>query len=137
MREGLPSAAVVAYDPRAFAQSVVRYAGAAETNLGVIEDLGSQLKPILANAKKVLETEGPTLAVDHLDRISIIYDRLVKAGLNLVKATDELSRLQSFLSGGPDSRPDLSSLSEVELRSLLAGAIKTLGITDLKQLLDA
>jgi hypothetical protein len=128
------SGPIVAYEPVALAQSVRRYASAAERNLGVLDDLGDQLKPLLEKMKNVLEKQPAALAIDDFDRVTIIYDRLVKAGLNLVKATDELSRLQSFLSGGPDSRPDLSSLGEIELRAIVLTAVKSLGITDLKQL---
>lgn len=111
-----------------------RYSTIAEKNATALEQLGEQIKPLLDIAKTVLDTTAPNDALDSVERVTIVYDRLVKAELNLVKATDELSRLQSFLSGGPDSRPDLSSMGEIELRQTLRAALKELSITDLSQL---
>jgi hypothetical protein len=125
---------LAAYDATALDASVRRYVGVAERNVAAMESLGEQIKPMLDVLKPVLEQVGPATVLDDFDRVTIIYDRLVKAGLNLVKATDELSRLRSFLSGGPDSRPDLSSMSEVELRQIVLVAVRALGITDLKQI---
>jgi len=115
------------YDAAALDKSVRRYVSIAERNLAVLEDLGAPLGEKVKAEVANLDAESA----------SIIYDRLVKAGLNLVKATDELSRLRSFLSGGPDSRPDLSSMSEIELRAVVLAAVQSLGITDLKQLRDS
>ena len=126
--------ALVAYDPAEMDRSVRRYVGVAERNIEAMEQLGEQIKPLLEVLKPVLEGTQSDDALDNVERVTIIYDRLVKAGLNLVKATDELSRLRSFLSGGPDSRPDLTSASEVELRAILVSAVRKLGITDLRQL---
>ena len=100
----------------------------------MLDDLGDQIKPLLELLKPVLEGSKSATVFDDVERVTIIYDRLVKAQMNLTKATDELARLGSFLSGGPDTRPDLSSLGEIELRMILLAGIKTLGITDLKQL---
>lgn len=126
--------ALVAYDPAALDASIRRYVGVAERNIGAMEQIGTQITPLLELVKPLLEAAAPGAALENAERVTIVYDRLVKAGLNLVKATDELSRLRSFLSGGPDSRPDLSSLSEVELRAIVLEAVKALGITDLRQL---
>jgi len=126
--------ALVAYDPAELDRSVRRYVGVAERNIEAMEHLGEQIKPLLEVLKPVLAGTQAGDALDSVERVTIIYDRLVKAGLNLVKATDELSRLRSFLSGGPDSRPDLTSASEIELRAILVEAVTKLGITDLKQI---
>jgi hypothetical protein len=126
--------ALVAYDPAELDRSVRRYVGVAERNIEAMEQLGEQIKPLLEVLKPVLEGTQSHDALDNVERVTIIYDRLVKAGLNLTKATDELSRLRSFLSGGPDSRPDLTSASEIELRAIVVSAVRALGITDLKQL---
>lgn len=123
-----------AYDPVALGESLRRYAKAAEKNLALLDSFGDQIQPLLDKLKPLLESSGPLDVRDDVDRVTIVYDRMVKAGLNLVKATDELSRLQSFLSGGPDTRPDLSSLGEIELRTMLREAIRALGVTDLSQL---
>lgn len=119
---------VVGYDPVALDEQVRKYVGIAEKNLALLEDLGA---PLAAGIKA--EVEAKSLDAEST---SIIYDRLVKAGLNLVKATDELSRLRSFLSGGPDTRPDLSSLGEVELRAIILGAVRALGVDDVRKLME-
>lgn len=125
-----------AVDPAALAQSVRRYVGVADRNIAAMEALGEQITPLLEKVKPLLERSNPDAALDDAERVTIVYDRLVKAGLNLVKATDELHRLQSFMQGGPDSRPDLTGASEVELRRIVVAAVRTLGITDLKVLLE-
>ncbi|MCI0632776.1 MAG: hypothetical protein L0206_02490, partial [Actinobacteria bacterium] len=124
----------VAYDAHALGLSVRRYVSSAERNLAILDDLGHQIEPLVAKLKPLLESSPAAAAFDDIERVTIVYDRLVKAGLNLVKATDELSRLQSFLSGGPDSRPDLTSASEIELRAIVVQAVRALGITDLREL---
>lgn len=118
---------VVGFDPAALSAQVTRYVGIAEKNIALLEKMGTPLADLVK-----AEMEAKSLDAEST---SIIWDRLVKAGLNLVKATDELSRLTSFLSGGPDTRPDLSSLSEVDLRGILVVAIKALGVTEVQKLL--
>jgi len=114
---------MVAYDPVELDRNIRRYVGIAERNLASLETIGEQIAPLLEKA-----------ALSDIESATIVYDRLVKAGLNLVKAIDELSRLRSFISGGPDSRPDLSAMGEIELRAVLIAGVRALGITDLKQL---
>ncbi len=121
------SGPVVGYDPVALDDQIKRYVRIAERNAGIVEELG----PVLAD-----KIRAETASLD-AESTSIIYDRLVKADLNLVKATDELARLRSFLSGGPDTRPDLSSLSEIELRGLFVTAIRALGVAQVQELIDA
>ncbi len=116
LRSGGP---VVAYDPADLDKQLAKYLSVAEKNLALLESMGTPL------ADKV-RTETTGLDVE---AVSIIYDRLVKAGLNLTKALDELSRLRSFLAGGPDTRPDLSSMGEIELRGVLLMGIKALGLS--------
>lgn len=118
---------VVGFDPVALDEQIRRYVGIAERNASIVEELG----PVLAEK---IRAETATLDAEST---SIIYDRLVKADLNLVKATDELSRLRSFLSGGPDTRPDLSSLGENELTQLFVGAVRALGVAKVQQIIDA
>lgn len=119
---------VVAYDPVDLDKQLKRYLGIAERNAQIVEELGPKLAE-----KARIEADGLDL-----ESTSIVYDRLVKADLNLVKALDELSRLRSFLSGGPDTRPDLSSMGEIELRGVLLMGIKALGLTfdDLRKLME-
>ena len=127
---------LVAYDPAELTRNIRRYVGVAGRNLHLMEELGEQIVPLLEPLRAAFSGVQTADALDHVERTTIVYDRLIKSGLNLVKALDELHRLQSFMSGGPDSRPDLSSASEVELRTIVIEAVKALGITDLRQLSD-
>jgi hypothetical protein len=124
---------VVAYDAKSLQLNVRRYVKAAETNLAALESIGDQMEPLLAQFRDAVERDAVEGTVA-LERISVVYDRLVKAQMNLGKAVDGLARLESFLDGGPDSRPDLSSMSEIELRAIVLGAVKALGITKLEDL---
>jgi hypothetical protein len=125
---------LVAYDPAELDRSIRRYVGVAERNIAAMEEIGKQIEPLLELLKGAGLGTAPGTLLNDVERLTIVYDRLVKSGLNLTKATDELSRLRSFLSGGPDSRPDLTSASEIELRAIVVSAVRALGITDLKQL---
>jgi len=118
---------VVGYDPVALDEQIKRYIGIAERNSKIVEEIG----PVLAD-----KIRAETASLD-AESTSIIYDRLVKADLNLVKATDELSRLRSFLAGGPDTRPDLSSLGENELTGMFVAMVRALGVTKVQQVIDA
>ena len=108
-------------------EQIKRYIGIAERNSKIVEEIG----PVLAD-----KIRAETASLD-AESTSIIYDRLVKADLNLVKATDELSRLRSFLAGGPDTRPDLSSLGENELTGMFVAMVRALGVTKVQQVIDA
>jgi hypothetical protein len=128
-----PKGPVVAYDARSLQLNVRRYVQAAETNLKALESIGDQMEPLLAQFRDAVEKDAVEGTVA-LERISVVYDRLVKAQMNLGKAVDGLARLESFLEGGPDSRPHQSSMGEQELLALVVSVVKQLGITDLKQL---
>lgn len=134
-----PAGPLVAYDPAELDKSIQRYVRVAERNISALEEIGGQITPLLERVKPLLEKIGADEVLDHTERITIVYDRQVKASMNLTKAIDELARLRSFLSGGPDSRPDLSAASEIELRAILVKSIQALGLTpdDLRQLLAA
>jgi hypothetical protein len=127
------SGPAVAYDAKTLRLNVRRYVGIAERNLDALEKVGDQMQPLLDEFRAAVDRDAVEGTVT-LERISIVYDRLVKAQMNLVKATDGLARLESFLDGGPDSRPDLSSMGEQELLALVVSVVKQLDITDLKQL---
>ena len=133
--DGVPGP-LVAFDPAVLARNVARYVGVAERNLHLMEELGEQIVPLLEPLRAAFSGVQTADALDHIERATVVYDRLVKSGLNLVKALDELHRLQSFMAGGVDSRPDLSSLGEIELRAVVIRAVAALGITDLRQLTD-
>ena len=88
----------------------------------------NSLKPVLEQAISNLQLAAPgTDSVQEAERVAAIFEKVSRASLNLVKATDELTRLRSFLDGGPDSRPDLTSRGELELRVIVLEAVKALG----------
>lgn len=79
-----------------------------------LTELGERLTAMLAAG--TLDEAGITT------RVSRLVDWLEKYGrtsLTLTKVLDEVARLRSFVAGGADSRPDLSSLSDVELARII------------------
>lgn len=111
------------YIPETLDPTLRTYLGACERAVTLAESLGPRVKATLDRVASAPEEP----AFEEAEMLTILYDRLSKAGLNLVKAVDELSRLRSFLAGGPDSRPDLSSRGEQELRTLLLETCEKLG----------
>ena len=92
-----------------------------------IESVNS-LKKALEQAIVNMQLAAPgTDSVQEAERVAAIFEKVSRASLNLVKATDELTRLRSFLDGGPDSRPDLTSRGELELRVIVLKAVQQLG----------
>jgi len=55
-------------------------------------------------------------------------EKLSRAFAALTKTVDEAARLQEFLSGGPDSRPDLSNASDGELIETLIEVVIARGL---------
>jgi hypothetical protein len=55
-------------------------------------------------------------------------EKLSRAFAALTKTVDEAARLQEFLSGGPDSRPDLSNASDGELIETLIEVVLARGL---------
>lgn len=105
------------YAPEELDLSIKRYLGICETNVKLVSDLAPKLEKLIEQVAKL--EDDPSAALVVANQVTILYDRMTKAGLNLVKAADELSRLRSFLAGGPDSRPDLSMKGEHELLDIL------------------
>ena len=91
----------------------------------LLEVMGPKLAAILDSVAAL--PAGPD-ALGDAESLTLLYDRMTKAGLSIVRALDELSRLRSFLAGGPDSRPDLSHRGEHELRQLLLDACDKMGL---------
>lgn len=112
------------FEPTGLDPTLRKYVTFAEENMRLLEVMGPKLSAIIE--RLAASPEGPT-AIRDAEDITLIYDRMSKAGLNIVRALDELSRLRSFLAGGPDSRPDLSHRGEHELRTLLLDACEKLG----------
>lgn len=111
------------YPPEELDKALRKYVAVAEQNMRQVESLG----PRVEEALKALEGAEGEDALDTANKMTILYDRMTKAGLNVVKAIDELTRLRSFLAGGPDSRPDLTVRSEIELRAMILTAVKSMG----------
>jgi hypothetical protein len=51
-------------------------------------------------------------------------EKYARIALSLTKVTDEAARLRSFVAGGADQRPDLSSLSDAELSEVVLNAAR-------------
>lgn len=104
--------------------SIAKHLEACEISISGVNALKATLEAALENLRNAVP--GPS-AVEEADRVSVIFERLTKASLSMVRAVDELTRLRSFLDGGPDSRPDLTSRGELELRVIVLKAVQQLG----------
>jgi len=96
-----------------------------------VERIRGGLEPCLDKLRQALEArlaagtlEGPELAAE-ADRQITWLERYARVAATFTKIVDETARLRSFLAGGADSRPDLASLSSVELRKVIKGALAT------------
>lgn len=102
---------------------------ASEKNIRIAETLGPKIEEavttLIAVIKAATDYDG---AIAQLEDLTRLHERFTKANLNLVKSTDELTRLRSFLAGGPDSRADLTVMGEIQLRALVFTAVKNLGL---------
>lgn len=118
------------YDASELDSSIKKYLVVCERTIRHAEHIGKQVSTYLERLDSA--PAGPDGTMADASQATTLLERLTKAGLNLVKATDELSRLRSFLAGGPDSRPDLSGSGEAELRKMLLVAVLALGwkVTD-------
>ena len=112
------------YEPENLDAALAKHIKAVENTVFQAEGLGKQVESALANMKAALGTEN---ALREADRVVAIFERLAKSCLYFVKCTDELTRLRSFLAGGPDSRPDLSSKCEADLVKEVLAAVKAMG----------
>jgi hypothetical protein len=107
----------VGYDATQLDPLIADYIAVVERAVGQVKALGDKLEPLIKNA----DLDDPAAA-------TLLYDRMAKAALNVTKALDELSRLRSFVDGGPDSSKELTAKSEVELRAMLLTALPKLGL---------
>jgi hypothetical protein len=116
----------LAYEPDALDRQIRTYVAVCERSAVIAEHLAKKAEAAMeAVAKRPLRGGAKTMA--EAKELTQLHERLSKANLNLVKAMDELSRLRSFLAGGPDSRPELTHKSEVELRALVLEIAPRLG----------
>ena len=95
-----------------------------------VERIRAGLEPQLDLMRQRLDKalEDPTAITDevlnaNINRQLVWLESYAKISLTFTKVVDESSRLRSFLAGGADSRPDLSSLSDTELRKLIKSAV--------------
>jgi hypothetical protein len=116
----------VGYEPHRLDETINSHIGACEKAIRIAESLGKKVGEAVEHVSQ-LTLSGGSSAVDDADKLSALHERMTKATLNLVKATDELSRLRSFVAGGPDSRTDYTGKSEVELRQMLFEHVRALG----------
>jgi len=117
--ENLPTG----YHPEELDQTIQKFIAVAEVNIRHAQRLSKRVEDALA-ALDDGKAEDP---VEHANKMTIIWERLAKTGMALVKSTDELTRLRSFVAGGPDSRPDLTVKGELQLRTIVLAAVKQLG----------
>ena len=121
---GLLPQSQAGYEPEALDKALENGVRACERVIFQTESLGKQVETALENMKASLG--GPD-ALHEAERVVLVFERMTKSCTYLVKCTDELTRLRSFLAGGPDSRPDLSAKSESDLVKEVLAAIKGLG----------
>lgn len=121
------------YEPGALDQAIQKYVAIAETNIRHAALLEKRVQEALENIQ-VAESDD---RLDYANKITILWERLAKTGMALTKALDELTRLRSFVAGGPDSRPDLTVKGELQLRGIVLQAVKMLGKEAVMEVLDA
>lgn len=118
----LEQAPPAGYEASKLDDTLRSYVAVAEKSIRHAESLGKRVEKVLDELAKT------PAAADQAGEVTMLYDRMTKASLQIVKAMDELTRLRSFLAGGPDSRPDLTVKGELDLRAIVLTAVKTLGL---------
>lgn len=111
------------YEPTDLDDSIKEYVAACGVSVKVAHSLSKQVEE--AVTALVGQVQGSP--EEKAELLSRLHERLSKATLNLVKSTDELTRLRSFLAGGPDQRADLNVKGELELTSMVVQAVRALG----------
>lgn len=111
------------YEAAELDTTVRSYVAVCERSIRTAESLGKKVE----EAVTTLVAQVTGSPEEQADLLTKLHERLSKANLNLVKSTDELTRLRSFLAGGPDSRPDLSVRGEHELLLVVLQAAAQLG----------
>ncbi len=111
------------YQPESLDKAIARHIAVAERAINQVEALGERVQVALDALRDTQQKPGNEVrALEQAELLTVLFDRMSKATMNVVKATDELSRLRSFVAGGPDSRPDLGDLSDAELAAIVLGA---------------
>lgn len=92
-----------------------------------VERIRGSLEPQLDEVRKRLTAQLATGTVTdaallaQCERLIEWLEKYARVVLNFTKVTDEAARLRSFVAGGADSRPDLSSLSDADLARIVHG----------------
>lgn len=123
-----PSLPPAGYEPSALDQTIRSHVAACQKAVRIAEVIGDRVE----TAVNDLVTQIAGTPEEKAELLTKLHERLSKATLNLVKSTDELTRLRSFLAGGPDHREDINVKGELEIRVQLLAAIQALGwrVTD-------
>lgn len=111
------------YEPESLDRTLAAYIGAIERSIETAKTLGDKVE----TAVTALLSQMTGTPEEQAELLTRLHERLSKANLNLVKSTDELTRLRSFLAGGPDRREDITVKGELDLRMQLVAAIQQLG----------
>lgn len=112
------------YEAKELDGTLRSYIASCETSIRIAKSLGTKVESAIETLVKGAVAGSPEEQAELLTRL---HERLTKANLNLVKSTDELSRLRSFLAGGPDARADLTVKGEIELVGMILAAVRTMG----------
>lgn len=114
------------YDPEALDRPIQAAIGVTEKHVSIATRLGKKVEEAMTRLEQEdFATTGDALEL--MDSMVTFHEKMSRSGAQLVKCIDELSRLRSFVSGGPDSRPDLSAKGEVELMQMIHKAADKLG----------
>ena len=114
------------YDPDALDRPIQAALGVTDKHIAIATRLGKKVEEAMTRLEKddFSQTED---ALELMNSMVTFHEKMSRSGAQLVKCIDDLSRLRSFVSGGPDSRPDLSSKGELELMEMLRDAADKLG----------
>lgn len=83
--------------------------------------LEPQLDAIRSRLTAQLTSETPDATLmANAERLIEWLEKYARVALNFTKVVDEAARLRSFIAGGADSRPDIASLSDVDLLKKIA-----------------
>lgn len=111
------------YEPESLDATITAYVAAIQKSIETAKALGEKVETTVTTLIGQL-TGTPE---EQAELLTKLHERLSKANLNLVKSTDELTRLRSFLAGGPDRREDHTVKGELDLRVQLLAAIRQFG----------
>ena len=113
------------YDPAGLDPIIGGLLTAGQQAASTFEEMVPLLRQAATALKTVLDAKAPTLdaLAFRANQASNVVEKASQVIVQLTKALDGLSRLRSFLSGGPDHRAELiQGMSERELLALILKA---------------